>query len=120
MHTVLLVDDSPEYTAMISEFLTSMDWRCEVAGSAQEAEQLLAQDPGFAVAAVDLVMAGGSGVRVIEKCLGMGLPVVAVTGLPIEAANRVCPQGVPVLSKPFDLFHFERVLSSLAPVIGRG
>jgi len=110
MYAVLLVDDFADYTDVVSECLTMAGWDCTVAGSASEALQRLAQNPRFNVVAVDLMMEGGSGVLVIQECERIGIPAIVVTALSLEAAQRVCPRDVTIVTKPFDFRDFERAL----------
>jgi DNA-binding NtrC family response regulator len=79
---VLIVDDEPDVAQLLSHVLTPEGYRCTLAADGAQARARLAEQP-FAVALVDVMMPGESGLELVEDLLGKhdDLAVVMVTAI---------------------------------------
>jgi putative two-component system response regulator len=78
----LIIDDEDMVAASLVRLLTREGYQCTSAASADQARALLAERP-FALALVDVMMPGGSGLELAESMLAEypDLAVVIVTGV---------------------------------------
>lgn len=109
---VLVVDDDEHVRRMLSRLIVALGHDCAAVASGREALDVLSRER-FEVALLDLRMPGLSGVETWQRICAMpgahpsGVLVTAASeGASIAAAN-----GLPYLSKPFELDVFRRVLA---------
>ena len=78
----LIVDDDPVVAALLADVLEPEGYQCSVANSAADARSLLAEYP-YAVALVDVMMPGETGLELVDDLRGKyeDLAVVMVTGV---------------------------------------
>lgn len=79
---LLIVDDDPRVAALLEAMLRPEGYDCTVAHSAEEALARLSERD-FAVAMVDVLMPGASGLELVDRALDLYpfLAVVMVTGV---------------------------------------
>jgi two-component system, cell cycle sensor histidine kinase and response regulator CckA len=109
--TVLLVEDEPAVREVAHEVLLSLGYTVLVAGSAAEAEVLLARrDAPADLVVTDVVMPGLSGRELYERLARRwpGLRVIYVSGYTDDVILRrgVVEKGTPFLQKPFTVQAF--------------
>jgi DNA-binding NtrC family response regulator len=103
---ILVVDDDPEITAMLSRSLTRQGFDIDATSSPEEALERSAS-AGYAAAILDLVMPGRDGVDLAAALRERlpGLPIALLTGYThsplIEAASR--QPATAVFSKPVSI-----------------
>jgi putative two-component system response regulator len=101
---LLIVDDDPGAAALLDEMLTPEGYDCTIAATAEDALSRLAERD-FAVALVDVLLPGQSGLELVDQALALYpfLAVVMVTGVDdpaiAELALRTGAYGY--LVKPF-------------------
>lgn len=78
MYQILLVEDDPQISRGLSEFLSEEGFSVSLAGGEREAGCLLAPRR-FDLALVDLSLADGDGFSVCTACKGQGIPVIFLT-----------------------------------------
>lgn len=101
---VLIVDDDPRVVTVLESMLRSEGYECTTAGTADEAlGHLAAKD--YAVALIDVLMPGGSGLELVERALDLYpfLAVVMVTGVDDPSVAELALQSgaYGYLLKPF-------------------
>jgi CheY-like chemotaxis protein len=114
--SVLIVDDQPEWTDLLSTYLSSK-YRVLVANSASQAIELALEDPP-SVIVVDLLMPriDGFGVRARLKDAATEVPTVLITGWDVSEVEK-CAESVGfagVLSKSASLGEIEEAVSQAA------
>lgn len=109
---ILIVDDEPEITAILSDLFES-DYECTTAKSAEEALEQLAQR-NFELLVSDITMPGMSGLDMIPhvKNLRPNTVVVMISGMQtVESAIGALRRGsFDYVMKPFDLRQVEAVV----------
>ncbi len=116
---ILIVDDEPDVTRLLSKCLTSPDRQCREANSGEEALHLLDAEP-FDLAIFDIIMPGMSGLDLlcIVRTSRPSLPVIMVTAVDDEeTGHRACRLGADgYVVKPFTrtemLFNVSKILES--------
>ena len=102
--SLLVVDDDPATAALLVAMLEHEGYRCAIASDADEAMEMLG-DEDFAVALVDILMPGVTGLELVERALDVHpfLAVVMVTGVDDpEIAELALQSGAfGYLVKPF-------------------
>jgi DNA-binding NtrC family response regulator len=80
--SLLVVEDDPATAALLVAMLEHEGYRCAIAADADEAMDML-NDEDFAVALVDILMPGETGLELVERALDVHpfLAVVMVTGV---------------------------------------
>ena len=99
----LLVEDSEDLRAMFRDMLVGLGFSVIEATSADEAAALAADIPDIAFVLSDIQLAGsGTGLDLLDRVQGTGLPCVLMTSLPSsDPLHRAARARVPVLKKPF-------------------
>jgi CheY-like chemotaxis protein len=97
--TVLVVEDEPLIALDIEDALTSLDVVVRLARSIAEARERLSAAPPPHIVLLDVVLPDGRSFDLAREILGMGLPLVFLTGydhgIPEEMSE------VMVVDKPF-------------------
>jgi DNA-binding NtrC family response regulator len=110
--SLLVVDDDPATAALLTAMLEHEGYRCAIASDAEEAMEML-NDDEFAVALVDILMPGATGLEPGERALYVHpfLAVVMVTGIDDPQIAELALQGgaFGYLVKPFT--HMEVVVA---------
>jgi len=116
---ILIVDDDPSVRNLIRKILESDDYSCEMAGSADDALELLKQQ-SFDLVMSDVVMPGRSGVQLLAeiKAIYPNVPILMISGHSTQAtAETALSLGAyDFLLKPFQK---NQVLISVANGIRR-
>ena len=88
--SVLLVDDDPKMIDLMQAMLEPEGYRCDRAADADEAMEMLAAND-YALALVDVLMPGDSGLELVERALDVHpfLGVVMVTGVDDPAIAEI-------------------------------
>ena len=114
--TILVVEDEPLIALDVEDALTALGVTVRVARSIAEARRGLAAVPAPKLVLLDVVLPDGRSFDLAREILGMGLPVVFLTGydhgIPEELSE------VMVVDKPFStdsLVAVVRRLSGTAP-----
>ncbi|MDR0476432.1 MAG: sigma-54 dependent transcriptional regulator [Desulfobulbaceae bacterium] len=104
MHTILLVDDEPNYLIVLSELLTEAGHEVFTAASGEEA-LALARSSDLDVVITDMQMPGMDGMALLEaiKEINSNLPVIIITAFAeVEKAVKAMQAGAfSYLAKPF-------------------
>lgn len=109
---ILLVEDEPEISRVISDILDDAGFRIEVASNYADGVVLLnASQPALLIANV-LLPGGGDGHRLAEAARSLGVPTLLVSGHP-EVILEQEARGIPFLAKPFRLSELKRVIQTL-------
>ena len=110
--SLLVVDDDPATAALLVAMLEPEGYRCAIASDADEAMAML-DDDEFAVALIDILMPGTTGLELVERALDVHpfLAVVMVTGIDDPEIAELALQGgaFGYLVKPFT--HMEVVVA---------
>jgi two-component system, NtrC family, sensor kinase len=110
--TVLVVEDSPEVAEVATAYFQQPGYTVKQVANAQEALELLADDPKIDLVFSDILMPGGmNGLELghAVRRLYPAMPVLLTTGYSDSAHDSV-QQGFVVLHKPFDLAGLEQAL----------
>lgn len=101
---VLLVEDSDEIRANVRDMLTDLGYSVIEAASADEAIALAADLPDISLVLSDILIEGsGTGLDVVSRLQGTGIPCVLMTSLPRDhELHRRALTVAAVLRKPFD------------------
>lgn len=104
MKKILIADDSPTITTLLSTTLETQGYRVTVATDGDEAcEAGLAGD--FDLAVIDQLMPGLLGLEVIDRWreAGLGFPIIVLTGVDDDrtAVDSLERPGVDFMRKPF-------------------
>ena len=104
MHTILLVDDEPNYLIVLSELLTDAGHEVFAAANGEEA-LVTARSTDLDVVITDMQMPGMDGMALLEaiKEINANLPVIIITAFAeVEKAVRAMQAGAfSYLAKPF-------------------
>jgi DNA-binding NtrC family response regulator len=110
--TLLVVDDDSQIQLLLKLFFESKGLRVILAGSGEEALELLPRKPVLVV--MDINMPGINGVDALKrmKQINRSLPVIMISGGGDEAlANEALKSGAyDYISKPFNLEYLETVV----------
>ncbi|MNS71155.1 Blue-light-activated protein [compost metagenome] len=97
--------------------LLELGYEVTSAASAAEALDVLNDDVPIDILLSDVMMPGGkSGVQLAREVRTQRprLPVVLVTGFPGEEAKRAEQEGIPLLTKPYQLEELAHLLQRIA------
>ena len=113
--TVLIVDDNPNMSALLSEMLEIFDFKSESARNGKEALEALKKKK-FSMVITDIKMPEMSGIELLGKVkeINPKMPVVMISGYSVgefENDKNFKPDGF--LSKPFLMSDIEKLLNSL-------
>lgn len=112
---ILIVDDNPNMSSLLSDMLEVFDYPSERAGDGQEALDKLENQP-FSMVITDMRMPNMTGLELIERIKQKfpRLPVVLISGYSInEFDNLEASRPDGFLAKPFMMSDVERLLNSL-------
>jgi CheY-like chemotaxis protein len=109
---VLLVEDDAEVRAVMQRFLASMACETVACADAEEAQRVLAADPGIGLLLTDIWL--GAGMRGTElaqaaRSLRPGLPVLLMSGYSSDLLDA--PRGRELLRKPCTRSELERAMA---------
>lgn len=112
---VLIVDDNPNMSSLLSEMLEIFDFTSVSAKDGREALEMLEKGK-FSLVITDVRMPNMSGVELLQavKKKNPKLPVVMISGYNIEefqGDDNFKPDGF--LSKPFMMSDIEKLLNSI-------
>ena len=108
--TILVVDDEPQITALLSGYLSSRGYQVRVASEGLHALALVDQEPPDLIV-LDIHMPGMNGIEVLKRLRAKHYAggVILLTSSPDE---RLLKEGldlgaIEILGKPVDLKRFE-------------
>ena len=110
--TVLVVEDNPAVGEVAIAYLQQLGYMVKQVAGAQEALELLGNDPKIDLVFSDILMPGGTNGLELAKAVRKrypAMPVLLCTGYSSSAQDAV-RQGFVVLHKPFDLAALEQGL----------
>lgn len=112
----LLVEDSEDLRPMFRDMLIGLGYSVIEATSADEAAAIAADLPDIALVLSDIQLQGGAtGLDLLERVRGTGLPCILMTSLPPDhALHRAALARVPVLRKPFGATELAALLQAEA------
>jgi DNA-binding NtrC family response regulator len=111
--TILVVDDDEAVRELIRKTLALSGSRLLVAGSAAEA-RAVAAGTLIDLLVTEVVLPGANGIDLATQLRAEqpALRVIYVTGWHDHSALADIPDGVPLLTKPFDMAEVERAVAS--------
>ena len=113
---ILIVDDNPNMSSLLSEMLEVFDYESVRAGDGPEALTELAKG-GFSMVITDMRMPNMSGLELLREVKDKfpKIPVVLISGYSVSEiehqAGKLQPDGI--LGKPLMMSDIERMLNSL-------
>ena len=112
----LLVEDDETLRSLFRDMLMGLGFSVIEATSADEASALAAELPDISVVLSDIQLQGeGTGIDLIDRVQGKGLPCVLMTSLPTDnPLYRKAIKRGPVLQKPFTADQFAALLRAEA------
>jgi CheY-like chemotaxis protein len=115
--SIFIVEDESMVVMLIEDFLEELG--CEVAGVASRLDEAVEKVSAlsFDAAIVDVNLNGLETYPLAELMRKMGHPLVFATGYGAATLPKVL-DGVPVISKPFDLHDLEKALKSALAMKG--
>jgi CheY-like chemotaxis protein len=114
--SILIVDDNPNMSSLLSEMLEVFDYKSERADDGNEALGKLDQGE-FAMVITDMRMPNMTGLELMRKVKSKfpKMPVVLISGYSVSEEDKgedaVKPDGF--LAKPFMMSDIEELLNSL-------
>ncbi|WP_321857358.1 response regulator transcription factor [Paraburkholderia tropica] len=102
---ILLVEDDPEISAPLSQFLGGKGYRIRIAGSAERAQELLARE-SVDLVLLDVMLPGMDGLELCRRLRASGGPRIIMLTALAEATDKVVGLELGAddyVSKPFDL-----------------
>lgn len=109
---VLIVEDEPLVGIMLEDMLHELGVHVAATATALDEALLLADDPDFDAAVLDVNLAGAGSYPVADKLRERGIPFVFATGYDsrVLAENY---QADPLIHKPYTLKDVQRALSEM-------
>ncbi len=112
---ILIVDDNPNMSSLLSDMLEVFDFSSERAGDGQEALDKL-EGGAFSMVITDMRMPNMTGLELIERIKDKypRIPVVLISGYSMnELEGEKGPKPDGFLAKPFMMSDVEKLLNSL-------
>ncbi|MBD3381496.1 MAG: response regulator [candidate division Zixibacteria bacterium] len=110
---ILIVDDNPNMSSLLSEMLEIFDFSSQRAGNGQEALDILTKEK-FSMVITDLRMPEMSGSELLRniKQNYPDLPVVVISGYSLaeEEDTLMADMADGFINKPFKMVHIEKLL----------
>lgn len=112
----LLVEDSEDLRAMFRDMLIGLGYSVIEATSVDEASALAADLPDIALVLSDILLQGNAtGLDLLDRVQGTGLPCVLMTSLPGDHELHLAARArAPVLHKPFTADQLAELLTAKA------
>lgn len=115
-HSILIVDDNPNMSSLLSEMLEVFDYNSERASDGDEALTKLG-DGNFAMVITDMRMPNMTGLELLQQVKERypKMPVVLISGYSMGEIqdDSSGPQPDGFLAKPFMMSDIEKLLNSL-------
>ena len=113
---ILIVDDNPNMSSLLSEMLEVFDYKSVQAGDGKEALSKLGKQE-FAMVITDLRMPNMNGLELLKSIKGKNpeIPVVIISGYSSSEieSDPDCPKPDGFLNKPFLMTDIELLLEKL-------
>ena len=113
---VLIVDDNPNMSTLLSEMLEVFDYKSVRAGGGTEALSKLSEQD-FAMVITDMRMPNMNGLELLKSIKGKNpdMPVVLISGYSVSQieSDPDCPKPDGFLNKPFLMTDIETLLEKL-------
>jgi CheY-like chemotaxis protein len=110
---ILIVDDNPNMSSLLSEMLEIFDFSSQRAGNGQEALDILTKER-FSMVITDLRMPEMSGSELLRNIKEKypDLPVVVISGYSLaeEEDTLMADMADGFINKPFKMVHIEKLL----------
>nr|WP_249798790.1 MULTISPECIES: response regulator transcription factor [Caballeronia] len=116
---MLLVEDDPEISESLADYLRGKGFRVQVAGSAEAGHELLARG-GFDLVLLDVMLPGEDGLSFCRRVRASGGPPIIMLTALSEPTDKVVGLELGAddyVSKPFDL---RELLARIRVVLRRG
>jgi two-component system OmpR family response regulator len=116
---LLLVEDDPEISESLADYLRGKGFRVQVAGSAEAGHELLARG-GFDLVLLDVMLPGEDGLSFCRRVRASGGPPIIMLTALSEPTDKVVGLELGAddyVSKPFDL---RELLARIRVVLRRG
>ncbi|WP_321800460.1 response regulator transcription factor [Caballeronia sp. J97] len=116
---LLLVEDDPEISESLADFLRGKGFRVQVAGSAEAGQDMLARG-GFDLVLLDVMLPGEDGLSFCRRVRASGGPPIIMLTALSEPTDKVVGLELGAddyVSKPFDL---RELLARIRAVLRRG
>ncbi len=116
--TLLVVDDDPVILSLARHYLQKSGFTVWTASTGEEALKLFHEHAGeIRLVVLDVMMPGMNGEQLYKELTHLrpgGLPVLVVSGFPLESAERLLQEsGAPLLKKPFSRARLTREIRRL-------
>src|SRR5258707_894698 len=112
---ILIVDDEAPVRGIVAALLEHSGYPAVTAGSADEAIEVLSQDPGYSLVLSDIMMPGTNGLALLDRISSdhPGLPVIMFTAVhDVHVATSAFRRGAfDYLLKPFERFQLESTVA---------
>ncbi|WP_241024224.1 MULTISPECIES: response regulator transcription factor [unclassified Paraburkholderia] len=102
---ILIVEDDPDISAPLAQFLSGKGYRTRIAGSAEQALALLAQE-SVELVLLDVMLPGMDGLELCRRLRASGGPRIIMLTALVETTDKVIGLELGAddyVSKPFDL-----------------
>lgn len=116
---VMIVDDENEIRELLSTYLADMNCSINKASNCEEALELLERDNRYRLVIADLMMPGGSGLKLLKSLrkspATSRMPVIIMSGnVPASKMAEIKREyaRVEVMQKPFKMKQFQTMVES--------
>lgn len=111
---VLIVEDDPLISSLVSEVVEAMRHQAVVVASGTDAMTILASPETIDVLLADVMMHGISGIELAKRSMAMrpNTSVILTSGYPVE--SLAIPKHCRFIGKPFALRDLSRLLEDAA------
>lgn len=112
---ILVVDDEAPVRGIVAALLERSGYTATTAGGAEEAVELLSQDPTYSLVLSDIMMPGTDGLALLDRIAAdhPALPVIIFTAVhDVHIATNAFRRGAfDYLLKPFERLHLENTVA---------
>ena len=117
---ILIVDDDPVVTTIVSMVLEEAGYEVTIAESGEQAMQVVAGDAGFDAVVSDLNMPGIDGIELCQRLRagGFGSPFILLSGEDPKMVRHRAPELSECLAKDETLF--ETIAEAVARALAAG
>lgn len=121
MKKVLIIDDEPDITDILSQFFSKLGYSADMSGSGADALDKIMQND-YSLVLSDFKMPGLSGIEVFEAIKEIDPLLcrnfILMTGMILDSCfeTRVTEEKIMVLKKPFNFDDFDSIIKSIEDI----